>query len=47
MKLVSYAPERGITKNAEPYKIFSQLIQEGTFSDSELTELENLIKSRK
>lgn len=36
-----------ITKNAEPYKIFSQLIQEGSFSDSELTELENLIKSRK
>lgn len=36
-----------ITKNAEPYKVFSQLIQEGSFSDSELTELENLIKSRK
>lgn len=36
-----------ITKKSEPYKIFSHLIQEGTFSDKELTELENLIKRRK
>lgn len=36
-----------ITKKSESYKIFSYLIQEGTFSDAELTELENLIKRRK
>lgn len=35
-----------ITKKSEPYKIFSQLVKEGAFSDSELAELENLIKSR-
>ncbi|WP_448863750.1 BlaI/MecI/CopY family transcriptional regulator [Dorea sp.] len=36
-----------ITKKTEPYKIFSRLIQEGSFTDAELDELENLIKSRK
>ena len=36
-----------ITKKTEPYKIFSRSIQEGSFTDAELDELENLIKSRK
>lgn len=36
-----------ITKQAEPYKIFSNLIQEGAFSEAELIELEDLIKRRK
>lgn len=36
-----------ITQKVEPYKIVSQLVQEGVFSDSELDELENLIKLRK
>lgn len=36
-----------ITRKSEPYKIFSHLIEEGAFSNSEFAELENLIKSRK
>lgn len=36
-----------ITQKVEPYKIVSQLVQECVFSDSELDELENLIKLRK
>ena len=57
MRLVLSEPEKGlsyfsdlllnISQKSQPYKIYSQLIQENVFTNEELDALEELIKLRK